>query len=125
MYCWTGREHQALAAGRAQLRVLLGRPAARGSIAAGYINGLQSEGVGACLKHFAANSQEDARMTTDSVVDARTLHEIYLTAFEQAVRESRPWTVMSAYNLVNGTYASEHRMLLAGSCAASGASTAW
>ncbi|WP_341675891.1 glycoside hydrolase family 3 C-terminal domain-containing protein [Niveibacterium sp. SC-1] len=89
-------------------------PLLAGSIAAAYINGVQSEGVGTSLKHFAANSQEDARMTTDSVVDARTLNEIYLPAFEQAVRESQPWTVMSAYNLVNGTYASEHRALLDG-----------
>jgi beta-glucosidase len=89
-------------------------PLHAGSIAAAYINGLQSEGAGASLKHFAANSQEDARMTCNSVVDARTLREIYLPAFEQAVLESQPWTIMSSYNLINGTYASEHALLLGG-----------
>jgi beta-glucosidase len=87
-------------------------PLLSGRIAAAYINGVQSEGVGTSVKHFAVNSQESERMSTSSDIDARTLHEIYLPAFEIAVREGHPWTVMSAYNLVNGTPASEHTELL-------------
>jgi beta-glucosidase len=87
-------------------------PVLAGRLAAAHVSGVQSQGVGACLKHFAANNQEYERTTTNSNVDERTLHEIYLTAFEIAVVESAPWTVMSAYNKVNGTFASEHSGLL-------------
>ena len=87
-------------------------PLLSGRMAAAYINGVQSEGVGTSVKHFAVNSQESERMSTSSDIDTRTLHEIYLPAFEIAVREGRPWTVMSAYNLINGTPASEHTELL-------------
>ena len=87
-------------------------PVLAGRLAAAYINGVQGEGVGTSLKHFAVNSQEDERMATSSDLDLRTLHEIYLTAFEIAVTEAQPWTVMSSYNLVNGTYASENPYLL-------------
>lgn len=87
-------------------------PIVTGRIAAALVNGIQSEGIGACLKHFAANSQERDRLRNDSVVDERTLREIYLTGFEIAVKESKPWTVMCSYNKVNGTHASQHRRLL-------------
>lgn len=83
-----------------------------GKMAAGYIRGIQSYGVSACPKHFAANSQELRRMASDSIVDERTLREIYLTAFEIAVKEADPHSIMSSYNRVNGTYASENRHLL-------------
>lgn len=87
-------------------------PLLAGRMAAGYVRGIQSHGVAACPKHFAANSQELRRMVSDSVVDERTLREIYLTAFGIVVTEAHPRTIMSAYNLVNGLYASENRFLL-------------
>lgn len=87
-------------------------PCLAGKLAAAYIRGVQSKGVGTSLKHFAANSQERKRMEADSVVDERTLREIYLTAFEIAVREGRPWTLMTAYNRLNGTYCAQNKALL-------------
>jgi beta-glucosidase len=87
-------------------------PLLAGRLAAAYIEGVQSQGVGTSLKHYAVNNQEFERMATSSNLDERTLHEIYLPAFEIALKEARPWTVMSAYNLENGVYASEHRELL-------------
>ena len=83
-----------------------------GKLAAGYIRGIQSKGVAACPKHFAVNSQETRRMASDSIVDERTLREIYLTGFEIAVKEGHPRSIMSSYNLVNGTYANENKHLL-------------
>ena len=74
--------------------------------------GVQSEGVGACLKHYAANSQESDRFRVDTIVDERTLRELYLTGFEIAVRESQPWAVMSSYNLVNGSHTGESPRLI-------------
>ena len=87
-------------------------PILAGKMAIGLINGVQSEGVGTSIKHFAANSQELERMSNSSEVDLRTLHEIYFPAFEMAVKEAQPWTVMCSYNRVNGEYASESPFLL-------------
>ncbi|MFU8840239.1 MAG: glycoside hydrolase family 3 C-terminal domain-containing protein [Nitriliruptoraceae bacterium] len=87
-------------------------PVVAGHLAAALVRGIQSQGVGACLKHLAANHQETFRMVVDTIVDERTLRELELTAFELAVRGGRPWTVMSAYNRLNGTYCSDHHWLL-------------
>ena len=87
-------------------------PYLAGKMAAGYIRGIQSNGISACVKHFACNDQEENRMTLDSVVDERTLREIYLTAFEIAVKEGKTKSIMSSYNLVNGVYANENEHLL-------------
>jgi beta-glucosidase len=87
-------------------------PLLAGRMAAASVRGIQSAGVAACPKHFAVNSQELRRMVSDSVVDERTLREIYLTAFEIVVREAHPRTIMSAYNKVNGVYAHQDPFLL-------------
>ena len=87
-------------------------PYLSGKMAAGYVRGIQSNGISACPKHFAVNNQELRRMASDSVVDERTLRELYLTGFEIVVKEAAPKTVMSSYNLINGTYANENAHLL-------------
>ena len=89
-------------------------PLLSGRLAAAIIDGIQSRGVGACVKHFAANDQEHGRMVVDVIADERTLREIHLRGFEIAVRESKPWTVMCAYNRLNGVYCSENDWLLNG-----------
>ncbi|MFI6571210.1 glycoside hydrolase family 3 N-terminal domain-containing protein [Nocardia fluminea] len=87
-------------------------PYLAGELGAAMVQGLQDNGIGASLKHFAANNQESQRMSVSAEVDERTLREIYFPAFETIVRKAQPWTVMCSYNRLNGTYASEHRWLL-------------
>lgn len=87
-------------------------PYLSGKLAGAYVQGMQATGASACLKHFACNNQETKRFNSDSVIDERTLREIYLTGFEIAVREGQPRTVMCAYNKINGTYCSSNKMLL-------------
>lgn len=82
-------------------------PVVTGKIAAGYINGVQSQGIGTCLKHFAVNNQETNRNNNDSRVAQRPLRELYLKGFEIAVKESQPWSIMTSYNKVNGKYTCE------------------
>lgn len=87
-------------------------PVVAGKTAAAYILGVQKNDVGTSIKHFAANNQETNRMNTDAHISQRALHEIYLKGFEIAIKESKPWTVMTSYNYINGTYASESKDLV-------------
>ena len=87
-------------------------PLLSAQMATAYIRGVQSRGVAACVKHFVCNDSEFERNTISSQVGERALREIYLAPFEVAVKEAKPWSVMAAYNRVNGTYASEHPRLL-------------
>ena len=89
-------------------------PVLAGELAAALVQGIQSQGVGASLKHFAVNNQETDRLRVSAEVDERTLREIYLPAFERVVEKARPWTVMCSYNRINGTYASQDPWLLTG-----------
>lgn len=87
-------------------------PYLSGELAAAFIDGVQSQDVGTCIKHFAANNQETARMSVSADVDERTLREIYLPAFETAVKEAKPWSLMCSYNRLNGTYMTENKLML-------------
>ena len=87
-------------------------PYLAGKMASGYVRGIQSNGISACVKHFACNNQEENRMTLDSVLDERTFREIYMTAFEIAIKEGKSKSIMSSYNLINGTFANENEHLL-------------
>ena len=87
-------------------------PMLSGEMAGEWIRGMESTGTGACLKHFAANSQETKRMISDSLLDERTLREIYLSSFERAIKKSNPTSIMCSYNKINGTYASDNSFLL-------------
>ena len=87
-------------------------PLLAGEIACGYVDGVQSQGVGCCVKHFACNNQEYGRTVCDSIVDDRALREIYLAAFKKVITKSHPWMVMCSYNKINGVYASQNKRLL-------------
>lgn len=89
-------------------------PCLTGELALEYIRGLQEEHVGACIKHFVANNQETRRMTINEIIDERTLHEIYLRAFEKPIREGKPYMVMAGYNRINGEYCAESDHVLKG-----------
>ncbi len=87
-------------------------PFLSGELASEYIKGVQSKGIGTSLKHFTANNQEHNRLSVDEAIDERTFREIYLADFEKPIREAQPWTVMCAYNMINGTHCSEKKELL-------------
>jgi len=87
-------------------------PYLTGEIAKNHINGVQSQGIGTSLKHYAVNNQEFRRMVIDAIVDERALREIYLTGYEIAVKEAQPWTLMCSYNKINGMYASDNKKLM-------------
>jgi len=87
-------------------------PVLSGEIATAFINGVQSQGIGACVKHFAANNQEYRRQIVNNIIDQQTLNEIYLANFERAIKNGRPWVTMAAYNMLNGIHCTENKYLL-------------
>lgn len=87
-------------------------PVLSGELGSAYVGGLQDLGVGSSLKHYAGNSREKGRLVTDSIIDERALHEIYLKQFDTVIRKVKPWTIMTAYNMLNGIYCSENERLM-------------
>lgn len=87
-------------------------PYLAGEIATGFIQGVQSKSIGTSIKHFAANNQEHCRMSSNSTIDERTLREIYLSSFERAIKQSKPWTLMCSYNRINSVFSSDNKWLL-------------
>jgi len=87
-------------------------PFLAGELGAAYVMGVQSTGIGACVKHFAANNQESGRLATNSVIDEKALREIYLAPFERVIKKAKPWAVMCSYNALNGEYSSQNKKLL-------------
>lgn len=83
-----------------------------GKLAAEYINTIQAAGIGACVKHYAANDQENRRFFIDEKIPERALREIHLQPFQIAVRDSNPWSIMTAYNKINGDFCSAHHYLI-------------
>ena len=87
-------------------------PYLTGKLASSYVHGMQETGVGSCIKHFACNNQEKRRFTSSSIIDERTLHEIYLRAFEIVIKNEKPLAIMASYNKINGVYSCQNKMLL-------------
>lgn len=107
-----GANHKRSPIGGRNFEYISEDPVLSGELAAAYINGVQEKGIGTSLKHFATNSREYGRMVYDSIIDQRTLHEIYLKQFMITVKKSHPWTIMNAYNKLNGMHCTENKKLM-------------
>lgn len=107
-----GVNHKRSPLGGRNFEYLSEDPVLSGELSSAYINGVQEKGIGTSLKHFATNSREYGRMVYDSIIDQRTLHEIYLKQFMISVKKSKPWTIMNAYNKLNGVHCTQHKELM-------------